>query len=285
MASYNRSALTLAALRSLQACELPTDTRLTIYLLDDASPDGTADQVRSAFPQVRLLEGDGHRYWAGGMRVAFGAALAEGFDYYLWFNDDVTLAPDAIRRLAACHRNLAADGSDLHLISGAMRDASGRTTYGGLQRASKALPWRHRLLPPDPLEPRPCETVHGNLVLIPAALAARLGNIDPHFQHSIGDLDYGLRARRAGAKVWLAPGYYGWCARETSSRAKWDQPGLSLQQRWARIQHPLGLPFRDHWTYYTRHFGAWAPLVGLSPYVRLLVGHFLSGGPKADPGR
>jgi GT2 family glycosyltransferase len=68
---YNRKQKTLGCLRSLLGQPQGFNSRLTVYLLDDASTDGTANAIAEEFPQVRLLEGDGNYYWNGGMRAAF----------------------------------------------------------------------------------------------------------------------------------------------------------------------------------------------------------------------
>src|SRR5437879_10926345 len=56
-----------------------------------------------------------------------------------------------------------------------------------------------------------CDTMNGNCVLIQRSVVPRLGNLDHHFTHSMPDLDYGLRAKRAGCSVSVAPGYVGDC--------------------------------------------------------------------------
>ena len=87
MAVHNRRDLTLACLDSLRAQQLAGDT-LDVFVLDDASTDGTAAAVLERHPDVRLLRGNGQLYWNGGMRRAFGEAMAADYDYYLWMNDD-----------------------------------------------------------------------------------------------------------------------------------------------------------------------------------------------------
>ena len=94
MAVHNRRALTLACLDSLRAQQLPGAT-LDVFVLDDASTDGTAEAVTQHHPDVRLLRGDGHLYWNGGMRRALDQAMAGDYDYYLWMNDDTTLSTTA----------------------------------------------------------------------------------------------------------------------------------------------------------------------------------------------
>ena len=77
MAAYNRRELTLECLRSLRAQHVP-DVTLDAFVLDDASTDGTGEAIAEQFPDVTVLHGDGKQYWNGGMRRAFGAAIARG---------------------------------------------------------------------------------------------------------------------------------------------------------------------------------------------------------------
>ena len=98
MAVHNRRDLTLACLDSLRAQQVPGVT-LDVFVLDDASTDGTAEAVTQRHPDVRLLRGDGHLYWNGGMRRALDEAMAGDYDYYLWMNDDTTLVDDGVLAL------------------------------------------------------------------------------------------------------------------------------------------------------------------------------------------
>ncbi len=276
MACHNRRERTLACLASLFAAERPAGATLSIYLLDDGSTDGTGDAVRAAYPEVRVIEGDGERYWAGGMRMAYGAALEGPHDWFLWLNDDVELLPDALTKLFAAYDAARAESGREAIIVGAMKDpASGAVSYSGLMVASRLRPWKLKRRQPDPTRPTPCDTVNGNLVLIPRALALKLGNIDPGFTHAFGDLDYGFRARRAGARLWVAPGFAGLCAANANvSLPRWKRPGLSLAQRMKMINSPLGVPIKDQVLYAMRHHLLISPVVIAAPYATLVKSHF-----------
>jgi len=208
------------------------------------------------------------------MRAAYGAALAEDFDQFIWLNDDVTLKTDALIRLLACQQAMTERHGGHHLIVGAMQDPDGAgATSSGWVRASWTPPWKLKCVEPDPEVPVACETINGNLVLIPRSLALRLGNIDGGYAHSFGDHDYGFRARKAGARLWVAPGYTGWCAANTS-RPRYKRPGLSLRQRFEMINTPLGCPMNEQFRYATRHYPVSSPLFVLAPYAMLIVEHF-----------
>ena len=58
---------------------------VTVFLTDDGCSDGTAAAVRQALSErdIRILQGDGSLFWAGGMRCAWQAAIDSGtpWDY------------------------------------------------------------------------------------------------------------------------------------------------------------------------------------------------------------
>jgi GT2 family glycosyltransferase len=58
MAAYNRRELTLACLRSLEAQQVPS-VELDVFVLDDASSDGTGQAIAEQFPQVNVLRDRG----------------------------------------------------------------------------------------------------------------------------------------------------------------------------------------------------------------------------------
>jgi GT2 family glycosyltransferase len=277
---FNRRETTLAALRRLFQQRLPEQVELAVLLVDDGSTDGTGAAVRSEFPQVRLIEGNGSLYWNGGMRVAFGEALKEGFDYYFWLNDDALLEPDAIAQLIGTHRRRAGDGHERSLIVGAFTDPdTGDLTYGGVVRCSQVHPLKFRLVPLSD-EPQLCDAANGNAVLIPASVARAAGNLEPGFRHAMGDFDYCLRAQKLGCAAWVAPGTAGTC-RKNGVRNSWKDPQLSFGKRVRLIFNVKGLPFREYSLFARLHGGALWPVFCVLPYMRMFMGCLLvSFNPK-----
>lgn len=268
---FNRKNLTLDALRRLFNQTGGKDLLIEAFLIDDGSGDGTADAVERHFPQVHLHRGDGSLWWVGGMRKAFSEALQRGFDAYVMFNDDTFLYPDALQRLTAAYREAArADGPVI--LVGSMRDAvTGEHSYGGFIRRPNGL-----RLDFDPVLPSadrllPCDTMNGNFTLIPAEIAAELGNFDGAFLQKFADLDYGLRATKRGLPVRVAPGYFGTCSDNPTS-GTWQDRSLPVSKRWHNLLSPKGVPVRE-WVLYTRrHFGWRWPLYAVSPYLRTMLG-------------
>lgn len=286
MACFNRRETTLRCLRSLFAQQTAA-VRLSVHLLDDDSRDGTAAAVREAFPEVDVLDGDGERFWGGGMFLAMQAAVAAPFDYLLWLNDDVTLKPDALARLVAAARTLGdvPGSSALDVVVGAMETAGdgGGLSYGGFMRTRHWSPSKLRRVGPYSDKPRLCDTLNGNCVLVPAAAVERIGLIDPVFVHQLGDIDYGYRVRRAGGGVWLAPGYVGACDNNPGG-APWLKPGARLRDRLKILASPRGLPFRAWLAFNWRHGGP-AGLVALVSMYAKALWVIMSSGPGEPAAR
>ena len=263
MAAYNRRELTLACISSLRAQRVP-GVLLDVFVLDDASSDGTGEAIAEQFPEVTVLRGDGKLYWNGGMRRAFAAAIAGDYDYYLWMNDDTTLDDGALALLLETERQVRGCGNDAVIVAGAIRHPeTGKLTYGGVVRPHRWRPLRWEHVEPGDL-PRQCETMNGNTVLVSRAVERRVGNLDPAFAQQMGDFDYGLRARAAGCAVWTTPGTIGMCT--SHPRRRTDQQPLLTELR--RLWSTKELAPRPWATFTRRWAGRLWPLYWLSPYVR-----------------
>ncbi len=242
MTSHNRKADTLAALAAL--FKQRSSAQLTVYCVDDGSTDGTPAAITAAFPQVKVLNGTGSLFWNGGMRLAYTAALSGDDDYHLWLNDDTILRPDAIQHLLDTLASVSDSGSAI--ISGATRDPqSGQLTSGGFRCRWPRWLMRFTLAPPQAV-PQRCDTVSGNCVLVPRTVYQSLGNFSAHYRHFLGDIDYGLRARREGYDIWLAGGYVG-----TSPVHHGRGNELAVMPTgsalWQQLQHPKGLSVGADW--------------------------------------
>lgn len=273
IACFNRRESTLRALTELyrqQTANLVIDT----YLLDDASRDGTAEHVAIQFPQVNLIHGDGNRFWGGGMYEAMNSAGTFGYDYMLWLNDDVALRDDALASLVDTHHRVFAEtGTPLHVIVGSLINPLIEDVhYTGMRRTSRWHPSRLERVMPDASGRRPvaCDTMNGNCVLVPVEVVQRVGFIDPAYTQQLGDIDYGYRVRASGAGLWIAPKPVGTCG--FAPRPKpWQAPGLTLRQRWRKLDSPHGWPLRPWMRFMWRYGGMPAVAAMLVAYARTLL--------------
>jgi GT2 family glycosyltransferase len=268
MTCHNRRDITISCLQRLEQQQV----KYTVYLVDDGSSDSTSEAVQQDYPEVKLFQGDGNLFWAGGMRMAFGEALKGDYDYYVWLNDDTILDPGAFQKLLDIHFDLIQRGNSEAIVVGSTQDPlTGKPTYGG---AIKSKNWYSNKL--EFLEPseqiQECDTMYGNCVLIPRGVATKVGNIDAAFVHTLGDIDYGLRARQLGCSVWAAPGFVGTCS-QNSVTGSWADPNLSIGQRLKKVVQVKNFPIAP-WTAFTkRHAGFFWFLFWCLPYIRAVIGY------------
>lgn len=272
MTVFNRRDTTLRCLESIAAQDNDAN-RCTVYVVDDASTDGTGQAIAAQFPEVRLIAGDGQLYWNGGMGLALDEAYRDGHDFYWWLNDDVELESDALDRLLEVAAARAHSGERPSIVVGSLRDPDdGSLTYGGVTRLDPLRRMVFSLVTPEE-DPVPAETMNGNCVLVPGTIAEVVGNVTPEYRQKMGDYDYGLMAGEAGFGVVVAPGTFGTCARHDERPEDSSQP---LSALWSVKE----LPFRAWWLFCRRWGGPFWPLYFVSPYAkrgtRILVGRLRS---------
>jgi GT2 family glycosyltransferase len=91
--TFNRRELLLEALTAVQAQTRRPDA---VVVVDNASSDGTADAVRSAFNNVTLVQLPTNTGGAGGFAVGTAAALRDGANLVWLMDDDTVPEPTAL---------------------------------------------------------------------------------------------------------------------------------------------------------------------------------------------
>jgi GT2 family glycosyltransferase len=271
MTSFSRRLATLACLDRFEAAAKRAGIEPEAVLMDDGSTDGTAAAVRARYPWVEVMEGDGSLFWNRGMHHAQARAMARGADYLLWLNDDTELLPDSIARLLETECTLRLRCGQHVIVAGSTSDReTGRLTYGGYVAPKRWKPFTYQRVWHE-TEPVECHAMNGNVVLIPVRIARDVGNLDPVFEHGTGDIDYALRARANGYRVFVAPGFVGHCSHNPTSNTYQDAT-LPLSIRWKKMVSRKGLP-PSSWRHFTRRHGglAW-PVYFVWPYFKLVAG-------------
>lgn len=273
---HNRKNCTLSALRSLYSQVVEDNVEFHVFLVDDGSSDGTVEAIRSMFPHVQIINGDGSLFWNGGMRLAYEEAIRNSNTFILWLNDDTLLDQNAIMLLLQTYLRVKDASGRESIVVGTTHGNGGylcRPTYGGVIRPYKIRRLKFQLVYPSH-EPVECDTMNGNCVLIPRKIAEAVGNLDAIFTHSMGDFDYGFRARKLGYAVYVAPGYVGLCDHNEIS-GTYQDPELPLLKRLKLVNSAKGRPFREWLVFSMRYGGVFWPYYIISPYVRI-VSSFLA---------
>ena len=239
---YNRRETTLQGLRSLSRIDL-TGIDLRIFVVDDASTDGTAEAIERDFPEVAVVRGSGNLHYAGGTNAGIVAAQDWQPHYYLLMNDDSIFHEQFLRRLVDTARNNPRSVVGALLL---LWDKPHRVFQVGQKWSTANGGW---VIPEDltafnvGTEPFDVECVVGNCTLVPAEAVAQCGVMDAErFPHGWGDAQYFMRLRKAGWSLMVNPRAYVWCEPNT-----YPEPlhtlgvGKVLRILFSNERHPLNL--------------------------------------------
>lgn len=246
LATRNRKQKTIACLQSLKSQTLSGDVQIDIYITDDASTDGTADEVLNLFPSAHIYHGNGNLFWAGGMRNSWGQAIKDSPDYYLLLNDDTLLTDNAVSLLLNNPDPLSAV-----CIGSTIDPRSGERSYGGRKLTAKHS-WKDDLVIFSETDYLPCDVANANIMLVPAEVVKKIGILSASYTHGLADYDYALMANKAGFTVFVAPGYLGTCINDHGK--SWKTTNTSLRERIAYLKSPKGLAYKEYMTFIKRHF-------------------------------
>ncbi|MBE8474526.1 glycosyltransferase family 2 protein [Streptomyces justiciae] len=206
--NWNTGACLGECLRSIVASDRSQFRVARIVVVDNASTDGSADGLTTADIPHEVVRNGRNRGFATACNQ--GAARG-GSDFVLFLNPDTRLHPDALRVVGRMLRAPVADGFG---IFGALmvdqydrpqvscsRFPSLRTYVGkmtGLDQLVPALFPPHHLRPDDLTRSGPVDQVIGAFFLVRRSLFADLGGFDEGYFLYLEEVDFSLRARRAG---------------------------------------------------------------------------------------
>lgn len=195
---YNRKEMTLKFLKSLREKNSSSDFEVHTVIMDDSSPDGTGEAVKRIFPEVEVIYGDGHLYWAGGVRLVLKhlAERVNSFDAILFANDDIEFEENAISQMSqlAYSRNA--------IVGGTVLTRDGRVESSGSRLGLLCKP-KVRLVVANG-DVQECQLLPGHILYVPMDIFNKIG-IDPKLPYRFIDLEMTLRASRNGIPVLLAP--------------------------------------------------------------------------------
>ncbi len=244
---------------------------MEVIVVDNASQDGTAEMVRTEFPQVHLI--------VNAQNLGYTKANNQGIQasrgkYVLLLNPDTVVLPGAIEALVA----FAESHPEAGIIGPKLVNPD-----GSIQRSARSLPdlgaglFRNtplgRLFPNNPFVRRYLLTdfgydqvrevgwVSGAAMLIRREVLDKIGLLDERFWAYCEDVDLCWRAWQAGFKVVFNP-----------SATIIHKIGRSSDQRLvpSLIQHHKSM-WLFYWKNYRSQYPFWmAPIIGMGILLRLL---------------
>ncbi|MBO9584152.1 MAG: glycosyltransferase family 2 protein [Flavobacterium sp.] len=227
---HNRKDKTLQCLQGLyKQKDLNDKFVIEIFLVDDASTDGTAEAIKSQFSSVNIIKGSGNLYWNRGMCLAWKTAAAhKDFDYYLWLNDDTFLFNSAIADLLQAANETNHSSA---IIGSTISAKEKRISYGGNSKEGNLL------IPNGKIQE--VYSFNGNVVLIPDYVFKIVGFLDKRFPHAIGDFDYGLQIKKNNLSSFITSNFIGSCERN-DKLPDWCSVNVPIARRIKNLYSPLG---------------------------------------------
>jgi len=219
--SWNVRGLLTACLRSLLADLASTDLATEVWVVDNASSDGTPQMVEEAFPDVHLIASRENLGFVRGNNRALNEILdreAPPVDYFWLLNPDTEVQPGATAALvAALEANPKAGivGPKLLYPDGSLQHSAFRFP-GLIQLLFEFLPLPARLYdtPLNGRYPRrryegsqPFAVDHplGASMLVRAEAIADVGLMDEDFFMYCEEIDWCWRMRETGWRALCAP--------------------------------------------------------------------------------
>lgn len=193
--SFNGYADTTACLDSLKAVPVPG---FDILVVDNASRDGVAGALATAYPDIELLALPDNLGWAGGNNVGIKIGLERGYRWICLLNNDTVFPAGQVQawHAAACAAPPCLLHPAIHYwdepeVAQLHPDADGR-------RAS------YRPLDDGTARAR-MDFAYGACLAVHRDVFERVGLLDERFFLQLEETDFYLRARQAGYEALCDP--------------------------------------------------------------------------------
>lgn len=226
LVSWNTRALTLDALRTLHADLASGGPDAEVWVVDNASRDGTPEAVRAEFPQVHLIACEANLGFAGANNLALrrldfgdaGDGTAKPRAVYL-LNSDTRTQPGATRALFDALFSLpraGVVGAQLEYSNGSFQHSAFRFP-GLVQLLIELFPLPARLYD-SPLNgrypraayeagaPFPVDHTLGATMMLRREVIEQTGMFDERYFMYCEEIDWSIRIRRAGWEIYCVPG-------------------------------------------------------------------------------
>jgi len=249
--NWNGRELTLDCIRSL--LEIPTPG-VEIILVDNASSDGTVDAVSAEFGgRVTLIVNDDNLGFAGGNNVGIRHALEGGAEFVLLLNNDTVVDPGLVDHLLRPFSGAPGVGvtgpkiyyytpaDQIWFAGGQVYLARGTTRHIGIRETD------HGQFDDE----REVDYITGCALMARREVFETSGLLDPSYVAYYEDVDFCMRARRAGYRILYAPGGKVWHKISASTGGQLGRRKVTRKfkstwkffRRYARPWHWLTIPF------------------------------------------
>lgn len=183
-----------------------------VWVVDNASTDGSAEMMRAAFPGVHLVRNPENIGFARANNQAIRMSAGR---YVLLLNSDAAATPDAVARLvrlANAHPRAGIVGARLLNPDGSFQ--ASHTPFPGLWREFLILSGLGRFLhgqwypsrgPEEERGSQPVDYVEGACLLVRRQAFNEVGGLDEGYFMYSEEVDWCCAMKRSGWEVWYEP--------------------------------------------------------------------------------
>jgi GT2 family glycosyltransferase len=255
-------------LASLRA-NAPASGAMEVHVVDNASTDGTPEMVRDEFPEVVLHELD----WNSGFCVANNLVLRESqAPFVLVLNPDTEVYPSALDHMigvmsvrpdvgmSSC-RLEQRDGTFDHAAKRSFPTPLGALAhFVGVGRSERAPRWLRQYRAPElgEYDAGEVDAVNGAFMLVRREALRDVGLLDEGYWLYMDDLDWCLRFREAGWKVWY----------DGAVTVMHVKGGTTVRRRHRGLRHNVAF-HRSMARLYRKFYAGPRPLVDAAIYVAI----------------
>lgn len=204
---HNRKDITLKCLETLK--DNGDLAKYYAIVVDDSSTDGTSEAIKSLYPEVIILEGDGNLWWTGAIKKGMEYAYKKGAEYFIWLNDDCLVAKESINNLIVfCKQNI----NTIIGYQGYQSTNHQQIAFGGHRKNKQIFQYPNKPLfesincPQNKIEE--CDMLNGNFVCLPRSVVDTTGypksNLYPHY---LGDFIYLTQVQNQRFKIYVSNQY------------------------------------------------------------------------------
>jgi GT2 family glycosyltransferase len=184
-----------------------------MIVVDNGSEEALGEELAERFPEITLVRNETNRGFAGGMNAGIERARHLSADYVLLLNNDTVVDPAMVRLLveAAAARPDAGMVSPLQLFSNAPDVVATAGLRVNPRHAYQGKPLRMGERVNGQFQGvHEVDAVAGTAMFVPARVIDEVGLLDEDLYLYGEDVEWALRMRRRGRRVYVAYGARLW---------------------------------------------------------------------------
>jgi GT2 family glycosyltransferase len=207
--NWNCGEFTFTCINSLLAGAIKPDK---IVVVDNASVDGSVDEIAVSFPDIIIIRNETNRGFSGGNDQGIAYLLSQGVDYIWLLNNDTTVAEDCLEKLitaAILYPNAAGFSAKIFYDA-----PPGRIWYAGAYRHRWHLGTKHLLEPVLDEKAKngvaPVPFISGCCMFVPSWAWEQYGDLKEEYVCYAEDNEWCWRVTKSGGTLCYVPSAVLW---------------------------------------------------------------------------